>query len=226
MRRISLVSILLMMSLTACGVEWMPEYVRLPTTPDAFSFPAKTGVPFNSGGTLTDTSASITVAGLTGDSSPIKVTGPDGITNQYTINGGSPIATDGTVKNGDIVTVQHTTGSLPRASVTSTLSIGNVSAPFTSVTQNVETFALTGTGATGINVHSAAHTLIVATGSYTVSVAGTGGTYSFDNITFSNQPLTFSLIAGQTTIYLTSTVPSTTTVTIDGVASTFTTTAQ
>ena len=196
----------------------MPEYVRLPTTPDAFSFPAKTGVPFNSGGTLTDTSASITVAGLTGDSSPIKVTGPDGITNQYTINGGSPIATDGTVKNGDIVTVQHTTGSLPRATVTSTLSIGNVSELFTSVTQNVETFALTGATLSSVPI-----VLKVATGSYSVTVVG--GSYSIDNGAFTSQTQTLLFVNGQTTISLLNTaLGGTTTVTIDGVASTYTST--
>jgi RNase P/RNase MRP subunit p29 len=209
--------------LAGCGdIEWFPQYKRQPTTPDIFSFPQKTGVAFSTTSTLTDTSDAITVAGLTAATSPIQVSGADG--SSYSINGAAPVSASGTVKNGDQVTVTHKIPATPAVAITSTLSIGDRSADFTSITRNVESFALTKTGIGGQVVNSGAHTLVVATGTYPISI--TNGSYSFDNITYTTLAQTLSLFAGTTTIYLTNTVPSVTTITIDGVPSTFTTTKQ
>jgi hypothetical protein len=215
--------LLLCMILAGCGdIDWFPQYQRQPTTPDIFSFPKKTGVAFSTTTVLTDTSAAITVAGLTAATSPIQVKGAAG--SAYSVNGGNPTSANGTVKNGDKVTVTHNIPATPGAAITSTLSIGDRSADFVSVTRNVESFALTKTGSAGQVVNSGAHALVVATGTYQISI--TNGSYSFDDRTYTTLAQTLPFVTGFTTIYLTNTVPSVTTVTIDGVPSTFTTTAQ
>ena len=230
MIKVGLILSALVLILGGCGdVTWFPAYHRLPTTPDPFSFPSKTGVSFSATGTTTVTSAPITVSGLAADStSPISISGPSGSNSQYIVSGGTPTSAAGTVKNGDTVIVSQTVPNAPATSVASTLSIGvgnqAQSATFTSITANVETFALTGTGLAGQIANSGPHPLLVASGTYTVSI--TGGTYSFDNVNYSALAQILTLTNGATNIYLTSTVPSVTTVIIDGVASTFTTTVR
>jgi hypothetical protein len=229
MKKAALLLSVLVLTLSGCGnVDWFPAYHRLATTPDPFSFTTKTKVPFGSVATpATDTSEAITVSGLTADSSPISVSGPDGSNSLYTIGTGTPTATAGTVKNGDTVTVTHTVPPTPAASITSKLTIGDRVGTFTSITRNVESFAVTGTGASGSTITSAAHNLIVANASLEVSVASTGSVaaFSFNNVDFFTNatPQVFTMTNGMT-IYLRSRVPSVTTVTIDGVPSTFTTT--
>jgi hypothetical protein len=219
MKKAGFILSVLFLFLAGCGdVQWFPVYVRQATTANTFSFPVKTSVPFNAAGTLTDTSASITVAGLTADSSPITVTTLNtGVTNTLMINGTAASSTTSTVKNGDVVTVLHTTGSTPTNSVTSTVTIGGVNpTPFTSVTQNVETFAATGTAnlAKGFS-------LIVASGEFTISVST--GSFSVNGGGFLTGTQSVSFINGGTTLTLLNPVASVMTVTIDGVASTFTT---
>lgn len=136
------VMLLLAFAVTGCGnVEWLPEYQRLPTTPDSFSFAAVTGAEPGS----QVTSAPITVSGLTGSSSPISISGPTGSDSKYSVNGGTPTSSDGTVQNGDKVTVTHTTAATLGSVTTSTLSIGSESARFISTTRYLEkpTFTLT-----------------------------------------------------------------------------------
>jgi len=219
MKKAGFILSILVLCLAGCGsVDWFPVYVRQATTANTFSFPVKTSIPFNAAGTLTDTSSPITVAGLTADSSPITVTTLNtGVTNTLTINGTVASSTTATVKNGDVVTVQHTTGSTPTNSVTSTVTIGGVNpTPFTSVTQNVETFALTGT----TNVDKT-YSLIVASGDFTVSVST--GSLSVNGGAFFTGSQAVSFINGGTTLTLRNPAASVMTVTIDGVASTFTT---
>jgi len=121
--------------MAGCGsVEWFPPYVRLSTTPDQFSFAAKTGTAVST----QVTSDPITVSGLTGDSSPISITGSVGSNSKYAINAGTATDAAGTVKNGDQVTVTHTSSSVLGTSTISTLSIGNVNGQFISTTQLVQ----------------------------------------------------------------------------------------
>lgn len=137
-----LIPLLLLLTVAGCGqIDWFPEYVRLPTTPDDFSFKAKT----NTEKSVSITSDAITVTGLTGASSPISVTGSTESKSTYTINDGTATSADGTVKNGDTVTVIHTSAATLGTATVSTLSIGNVSAQFISTTRYVETpsFSLT-----------------------------------------------------------------------------------
>lgn len=129
----ALTLLVLVVLVAGCGnVEWFPEYVRQPTTPNQFTFANKTGTGFD----VTVTSDPITVSGLTADSSPITVTGPTGADSKYTINSGTPTSAAGTVKNGDQVTVSHkTAASTLEGTTTSTLNIGGVSGTFTSFTR-------------------------------------------------------------------------------------------
>lgn len=134
--------LLLIFTVAGCGnVEWLPEYQRLPTTPDSFSFAAVAGTEPG----VQVTSASITVSGLTGSTSPISINGSLGGDSKYSINGGTPTNSAGTVQNGDKVTVSHTSASTLGTTTTSTLSIGSESAPFISTTRYMEkpSFALT-----------------------------------------------------------------------------------
>lgn len=120
--------------LSGCGeIEWFPPYQRLPTTPDLFSFPAKTGTEK----LVQVTSDPVTVSGLTADS-PIEITGSVGSESKYSVNGATPTDLAGTVKNGDTVTVSHTSANALGTATVSTLSIGNVSAQFVSTTRLLE----------------------------------------------------------------------------------------
>ncbi|MRR54946.1 MAG: cytochrome c [Deltaproteobacteria bacterium] len=94
------------------------------TTPDQFSFTAQTGVALST----VITSNTITVAGINSPA-PISITG-----GAYSINGGAFTTTAGTVTNGQTVAVQHTSSASNSAVTTTTLTIGGVSAAFTSTT--------------------------------------------------------------------------------------------
>jgi hypothetical protein len=224
MRRIGYTLIAVALTMAGCGsVEWFPEYVRLPTTPDQFSFATKTGATVSTAASpATVTSDAITVAGLTAESSPISVTGSVGSDSKYSVNAAPAAATAGTVKNGDTVTVTQTSSTALGTATISTLTIGNVSATFTSITQTVESFARTATGLAGARVPSGAIALNLLSGIHTISI--TNGTYSFDNITFTSLTQTIDISNGQNIFLISSGTPVTTTLTIDTVPSTFTTT--
>uniref|UniRef100_C6E2J1 Uncharacterized protein n=1 Tax=Geobacter sp. (strain M21) TaxID=443144 RepID=C6E2J1_GEOSM len=118
--------------LPGCGeIEWFPPYVRLGTTPDQFTFAAKTGTDKS----VTVTSEPITVSGLT-EESPIFVTGSN--ESAYSINGATATSTPGTVKNNDKVTVSHKSAAALGTATQTTLTIGTVSANFVSTTKNIE----------------------------------------------------------------------------------------
>jgi hypothetical protein len=230
MNKVRLVLALLVLIMTGCGdIQWFPPYHREPTTPDAFSFPSNSRVAFNKDGTLKDTSTAIIVSGLTAATSPITLTEVNsGVTGTLLVNDVATAASGATVKNNDTVKVQHTTGILPINSVTSTVTIGTgaqaQTANFTSVTANVETFAESSSVTTAVP-----HTLIVANGSFNVTVTSTGsGGVSFTGINgvyLTTSAATLVPMTNNMIIYLKASVPSTTTVTIDGVPSTYTTTS-
>lgn len=126
---------LIVFTVSGCGdVEWLPEYERLPTTPDSFSFAPVTGAEPET----QVTSDAITVSGLTGPSSPISIIGPEGSDSKYSVNGGTATNGDGEVQNGDTVTVTHTTTGTLGGSTVSTLTIGGESARFVSTTRYLE----------------------------------------------------------------------------------------
>ena len=215
--------------MAGCGdVEWFPEFERLPTTPDRFSFPSKTGTAVST----EVTSDPIAVSGLTADSSPISVTGSVGSNSKYSINSVAATASAGTVKNGDKVTVTHTSSSSLGAATTSTLSIGNVNGTFISTTQLVNTLVFTtpiqiGTsmqaqatvisfdGTIGTHVISIKDSLNSGNALYSISDASLNAT------TFTNVTQTVPVLNGRIIFVrnLRSTVlsPATTTLTINGV---------
>ncbi len=94
------------------------------TTPDPFSFTAQTGVALST----VITSNAITVAGINSPA-PISVSG-----GTYSIDGGAYTAATGTVTNGQTVTLRHTSSASNSTTITTTLTIGGVSASFTSTT--------------------------------------------------------------------------------------------
>jgi hypothetical protein len=221
--------IVLTLALAGCGVDWFPVYKRLATTPDPFPFTQKTDVARSS----QITSDSITVAGLTADTSPISITGSDGSNSKYSINGAAAVDTAGTVKNGDLVTVTHTSATGVGSETDSSLSIGDVTETFTSVTVLVAIPAFTAkTGFTGQTIVSDAVTIVSRdgiAGTHIVSVKdekdSTNAMYSFDNNSWTNNFVTNSAVPisalNGRTIYLRNTVPSVTTLTIDGVTATY-----
>jgi hypothetical protein len=208
----------LLVALAGCGVDWLPEYVRDPTTPDAFTFTAQNGVAIKTA----VTSNAITVAGLTSASSPIKIVGPDGSNSMYSINGAAATAAAGTVQNDDKVTVTHTTSSSYGISTKSTLSIGIVTSDFTSVTQTVATpsFAVSSQG-TGVVVSGVliandslgGHVISITGGNVQYSISDTNG----NSTSFTANSQTVSVLNG---LHIFLRIPSpvsstTTTLTID-----------
>lgn len=214
----------IMLTITGCGdVSWFPEYKRLPTTPDIFTFPNKTGVPIFA----TVSSAAITVAGLTATSSPISITGPTGSNSKYSINGATSTDAAGTVANGNTVKVLHTSANNAGAAITSTLTIGNVTGTFTSITRTVATPSFSAPTLSGSFVQATAtlSTLDTASG-HTISIrdslSSTNAQFSLldangDALGFSNATRTFGILNNQRIVVRnllsTSTV---TTLTIDG----------
>ena len=104
------------------------------TTPDAFSFADQTDVALST----TVESTPITVSGINSPSA-ISVSG-----GSYSVNGASATTDAGAVSLGDEVRVQHTSSSAYGGSITTTLTIGGVSAEFSSTTILTEPFAVSG----------------------------------------------------------------------------------
>ncbi|HBG08173.1 MAG: hypothetical protein A2075_18250 [Geobacteraceae bacterium GWC2_58_44] len=231
-----LVVVMVLMSAGCGDVEWFPAYERLPTTPDEFSFPAKTGVAFNT----TVTSDPITVAGLTADSSPISITGPVGSNSKYAINTAAATDAAGTVKNGDKVTVSHTSGNAAGITITSVLTIGNINGRFSSTTQTVTPPVFTPKTAPAGRVVDSDPVIISSVdgipGTHVISIKdnldSANALYSFDNTEFfTNITQTVPILNGRVLVLRnrTSATPGavvTTTLTIDGVSSTFVLTTQ
>ncbi|ABQ24313.1 hypothetical protein [Geotalea uraniireducens] len=225
MQKILWILAILAMTMSGCGAEWFPETVRSPTTPDDFFFtPAVlSGVTPKS----TATSNAITIAGIQSGSAPISVSGD--ASSQYKISDGAFTKDAGTVNNTDKVTVQHTAASGVAQTITTTLTIGDKSASFSSKTANVDSFNFTKTGPANTSIVSEPITLTLVPGTYKITI--TNGTYSFDKISFvdTEQTRFFNnnqIIYIQNVTAKTSGGVVTTVVTIDGVVSFFKTTAE
>ncbi|HJV65924.1 MAG TPA: hypothetical protein VJ550_09330 [Geomonas sp.] len=218
---------ILVFCFAGCGVDWFPSTASQPTTPNKFTFSNRTGAALG----VTVTSNPITVSGLTASTSPISINGPVGSNSQYAINGGSPTSSSGSVKNGDTVTVQHTSANAVNSSVTSTLSIGTVTATFTSLTRIVDVSALS----TPVNNAGLAQAYVVVSsfdglaGTHVVSISDPAnkakyaiGDANGNPILFTNQTQTITVLNGvriwMQNVPSTSTSPVITTLTIDGYA--------
>ena len=216
--------IVLLSVVAGCGssVDWFPEYKRLETTPDQFSFPTKTGVAISTA----VTSDPITVSGITGTSSPISITGSVGSNSKYSINGATATDAAGTVKNGDKVTVTHTSANALGTVTTSTLTIGNITGTFTSTTATVATPAFSTPVQTGgfLQAFAVISSVDGIPGTHVVSIKGGNAQYSLGDTT--TIPFAFTIntqtvtVLNNTHIFLrapSSDIPATTTLTIDGV---------
>jgi hypothetical protein len=94
------------------------------TTPDSFSFTAKTGVPLNT----SVTSNAITVTGINAPA-PISVS-----TGAYSVNGGAYTSNAATVSNGNTVTLRITSAASYGTQTCATLKIGTMAAQFCATT--------------------------------------------------------------------------------------------
>jgi hypothetical protein len=100
------------------------------TTPDPFSFTARTGVAFNS----TITSTTITVSGIN-TSTAISIAN-----GTFSIVGGAFTSASGTVNNGNTVTVRVTSSGGGNTQTCATLTIGGVNGTFCATTAAVVPF--------------------------------------------------------------------------------------
>lgn len=223
-----MIPLLLVLGMAGCGdVEWFPPYVRLATTPDAFSFAAKPSTEL----AKDVTSDPITVRGLTAATSPISITGSTVSSSKYSVNGATATSADGTVKNGDTVTVTHTSSSDPGNSTTSTLFIGAESAKFVSTTRNIAdlTFSTPVPSGQYMQAYATVKSFDGVAGTHVISIKDSissgNALYSVsDNLeptTFSNATQTIPFLNGRKifvkNLAATIATPATTTLTIDGI---------
>ncbi len=192
-------------------------------TPAAFTFTSQTNVPLSQ---LT-TSAPIVVSGINAPS-PISVVG-----GAYSINGGIFTSAAGTVTNGANVVVQLTSAAALGTAKSATLTIGGVSAAFTVTTIAPDTTPDPFSFASVLNVGPSVTTTSAAvtiTGINTATpISIVGGTYSINGGAFTGAA---GIITNNQTVAVRVTSSGLTngtgvvnsTVTIGGVAATFTVT--
>ncbi len=141
-------------------------------TPDNFDFVDIDQVPRSS----VQISNAITVAGIN-DASAVSVTG-----GEYRINGGAFTSSAGTVTNGMVVELRHTTAAAFSTATHSTLTIGDVSATFSSITEVTDTVpdAFSFVGQTGLatNVLSTSAPMTVSGTNAPAAISISGGSYS------------------------------------------------
>ena len=113
------------------------------TTPDAFSFAPRYNANLNAS---VQAGLGFAVTGIN-DATPISI-----VAGQYRIGNGAFTSANGMVNNGDVVTVRHTTSSNFNSTVTSTLTIGGLTANYnsTTVAQDTTPNAFSFTDAQGV----------------------------------------------------------------------------
>ncbi len=119
-----------LLALTGCGgggsdnTDTGTGGVTVDTTPNSFSFASQANTPLDQW----VESAAITVSGINA-AATISVSN-----GEYAINGGNYSSSNGTVNNGNTVRLRHRAASANGSTTTSTLTIGGVSASFSSTT--------------------------------------------------------------------------------------------
>jgi hypothetical protein len=152
------------------------------TTPDAFAFPARTGVERNE----LVLSIPVEITGIDAPA-PISVIG-----GQYSVNGGSETSEPGTVVSGDVVHLAQRSSAGFSTSVTTTLIVGGVSGSFTTTTLAQDTtpdffgFAPVSNVLLGATVGSNPITVSGINDAAPISV--TGGSYSVNGGVLSTSP--------------------------------------
>ena len=196
------------------------------TTPDAFSFPAKTNVAIS---TLTE-SAAIQVAGIN-SAAAISVTG-----GEYSIDGGTTYtSTAGTVKNSARVKIRHTSSANNASETSTTLTIGGVSAVFTTTTVAAtvadtipDAFSFPAKNNVAISTLTESAAIQVTGIDSAAAISVTGGEYSIDGGTTYTSAAGTVKNSARVKVRHTSSASfataTTTTLTIGGVGADFTTT--
>lgn len=211
-------------TVTIGGVSATFTSTTADTTPDPFSFSDQSGVA--AGATVT--SGSIVVSGINA-AAAISVSG-----GQYSLNGGAFTAMAGSVTNGQTVQVRHTAASTPNTATQSKLTIGGVAGTFTSTTApggSADTipddfsFADVTGVATDVEVKSGLVTITGINAAAPVSI--TGGEYSVAGGAFTASSGSIGNGQSLQLRHMSASVASTqtqTTVSVGGVARTFTST--
>ena len=147
------------------------------STPNAFSFTPVLNASLNS----TNTSNTITIAGLgDGDTATVSLSGTAG-SKQYSKNGGSYTSSSGTAQNGDTFAVRGTASGSYSSTVTVILTVGGVSGTYSISTQGVpadttpDAFNFTDQSNLNLNTLIYSNTVTISGINQTVSVSATNG---------------------------------------------------
>jgi hypothetical protein len=193
------------------------------TAPDAFSFADQPNVALST----TVTSAAVTITGIS-TAAPISVTG-----GSYSI-GCSPAYTTaaGTISNNQTICLRHTSAPTAGTATNTALTIGGVSDTFTSITTAPaqdsvpEPFTFTDVVGAPLGTPQTSNAVTIADINTPSPISVTGGTYSIGcSATFTAVAGTISsgqTVCVQQTSSATNSVSTDTTLTIGGVADTFT----
>lgn len=190
-------------------------------TPDAFSFPAATGVPRNS-------VAESAVIVPTGFDLPTDLQVENG---DVSINGAAYTCCFAELRPGDSVRLRHATPSTYATSRTTTLTIGGVSGSFTSTTEALDNtpdpFAFVDQNGLATNVSVVSAPVVIAGINAQVALSISGGAYSINGGAFMTVPTT--VVAGDAVrVRVTSAMTASTavhaTLNVGGVVDTFTAT--
>lgn len=196
------------------------------TTPNAFSFVDQTGVPLST----VITSNEITVSGINSAAS-ISVTG-----GKYSKNGGSFTSTSGTVNNNDKVRVQQTSSASYNTKTNTVLTIGGVKDTFSVTTQGSVQTDTTPDAFNFVDQTNVALNSAVTSNSITVSginaaaaISISGGSYSINGGAFTSSAGTVNngaTVQAKLTSSINYSTTTHATLTIGGVADTFSVTTQ
>ena len=213
------------LTLTIGGVSdtWSITTVGADTTPDAFSFTDVSGVTRSA----TQTSSLITISGV---NSPATTSVSGGT---YSKNGGSYSSALTTASNGDTFRVRHTSSSSYSTAVNTTLTSGGVSDTFTSTTEaepsdvTPDAFSFSDTNGVARSATQTSNTVTITGISAATSVSISGGTYSKNGAGYTSGATTAVLndtfnVRHTSSASFSSAVN--TTLTVGGVADTFTST--
>jgi hypothetical protein len=190
------------------------------TTPDAFSFATQTGLAVNT----VVTSDSATITGLN-TAAAISIGGG----SQYSIDNAAFTSATGTIGNGQSVRVRLTTSSSVATSTSATVTIGGVAGTFTASTIGADptpdAFGFPTQSDVPVSTEVTSESATIGGLTASTGIASTGGEYSIDNAAFTSAAGTVE--NGQSVRVRLTTAPTvatstTATVTIGGVAGTFT----
>ena len=193
------------------------------TTPDAFSFASSNGTPL----AATVVSGAATISGID-TAAVVSVVG-----GEYSIGCGSSFTSAaGTISDHQTICVRHVGAGTPATSTTTTLTVGGVSASFTSTTIPADTtpdaFSFTAAGNVALNTPETSNTVTIAGINAAAPISVSGGDYSIGcGANFTHAAGTISNGQAVCVRHTSAAAPATattTTLTVGGVAAAFTST--